>query len=161
MSEEELFPKITRFKDDSAIIAYSLANEKYIVTHDKEKYSVKSIFVSNYAQADGVIKTEPSYSIVVEHPIDKEGQSILTEDDLQTYVKEFVRTIVHGDFDENKICHYIGRRSEELDNMIISEKVKKEIVDEVLEPDLKKRKMDRNYEVRAVWMAAIKTRNEK
>lgn len=149
MSEEELFPKITRFKDDSAIIAYSLSNENYIVTHDKDKYSIKSIFVSSYEQAGGVIKTEPSYCIVVEHPINKEGQSILTEEDLQTYVNEFVRSILHSDFDENKICHYIGRKSEELDNMIISKKVKEEIVDEILEPELAKRRMDRDYATRA------------
>jgi len=150
MSEEELFPKITRFKDDSAIIAYSLSNENYIVTHDKDQYSVKSIFVSNYEQAGGVIKTEPSYCIVVEHPINKEGKSVLTKEDLQTYVNEFVRSILHSNFDENKICHYIGRKSKELDNMIISNKVKEEIVDEVLEPELVKRRMDRDYATRAV-----------
>ena len=150
MSEEELFPKITRFKDDSAIIAYSLSNENYIVTHDKNQYSVKSIFVSNYEQAGGVIKTEPSYCIVVEHPINKEGKSVLTKEDLQTYVNEFVRSILHGNFNENKICHYIGRKSKELDNMIISNKVKEEIVDEVLEPELVKRRMDRDYAARAV-----------
>ncbi len=150
MSEEELFPKITRFKDDSAIIAYSLSNENYIVTHDKDQYSVKSIFVSNYEQAGGVIKTEPSYCIVVEHPISKEGKSVLTKEDLQTYVNEFVRSILHGNFNENKICHYIGRKSKELDNMIISNKVKEKIVDEVLEPELVKRRMDRDYAARAV-----------
>ena len=40
--------------------------------------------------------------------------------------------------------------TKELDNMIISNKVKEEIVDEVLEPELVKRRMDRDYAARAV-----------
>ena len=161
MSEEELFPKTTRFEDGSAIVAYSLSNEKYIVTHGEDKYSLKSIFVSNYAKKGGTIKTEPSNCIVVEHPIDKDGKSELTPEELQEYVVEYVKCVRHGESDKEKICQYIGRKDNKIDRMIISPKVKKEIVEAVLEPDLKKRKMDRNYEVRAVWMATIKSLNEK
>ena len=157
MSEEELFPKITRFEDGSAIIAYSLSNEKYIVTHGEDKYNLKSIFVSNYAPAGGIIKTEPAHCIVVEHPYETE----FTPDDLQNYVIEFVRTINSGNFDENKICQYIGRRNSDVNNMVISGKVQKEIIDRILEPELKKRKMDRNYEARAELIAAMKNQNEK
>ena len=161
MSEEELFPKITSFDDGSAIIAYSLSNEKFIVTHGEDKYSIKSIFVSNYAQEGGTIKTEPSNCIVVEHPINAEGKSELTPENLQDYVVEFVRAIRCGNFDKDKICHYIGRRDDKIDNMIISPKVKREVVDKILEPDLEKRKMDRNYEFRAELLASLKKQNEK
>ena len=152
MSEEELFPKTTRFEDDSAIIAYSLSNEKYIAKHGTDKYSLKSIFVSNYAPAGGIIKTEPSYCIVVEHPY----KNKLTSEDLQNYVIEFVRTILHSNFDENKICHYIGRRNDKENNMVISGKVQREIIDEILEPELEKRRMDRNYAIRAGKVSTIK-----
>ena len=161
MKEEELFPKTTRFEDGSAIVAYSLSNEKYIVTHGEDKYSLKSIFVSNYAKKGGTIKTEPSNCIVVEHPIDKEGKSELTSEELQEYIVEYVKGVQRGEDDKDKICQYIGRRDDRINKMIISSKVKREIVDKVLEPDLKKRKMDRNYEVRAVWMATIKSLSEK
>ena len=154
MSEEELFPKTVKFADDSAIIAYSLSNENYIVKHGADKYNVKSIFVSNYAQAGGIIKTEPSYCIVVEHPVNKE----FTAEYLEEYVVEFVRNMIHGDFDENKICQYIGRKSDEIDNMIISKKVKREIVDKDLEPDLEKRQMDRNYKDRAETISVLEGR---
>lgn len=152
MNEEEMFPKTTRFEDNSAIIAYSLSNEKYIAKHGTDKYSLKSIFVSNYAPAGGIIKTEPSYCIVVEHPY----KNKLTSEDLQNYVIEFVRTILHSNFDENKICHYIGRRNDKENNMVISGKVQREIIDEILEPELEKRRMDRNYAIRAGKVSTIK-----
>ncbi len=157
MSQEDLFPNYQRFDDGSAIIAYSIADERYTVTHGDKKYSVKSIFVSNYAQAGGIIRTEPSYSIVVEHPF----KSQISEKDLQAYIVEFVRTIKYGHFDKNKICHYIGRKDSNTNNMIISEKVKKEIVTNILEPELRKRKTDRDYAKRAELIAAMKRQNEK
>jgi hypothetical protein len=157
MSEEELFPKTTRFEDGSAIIAYGLSNEKFIVTHGDKQYGIKSISTSNYAKKGGTIKTEPAYSIVVEHPYKTE----VTPDDLQDYVVEFVRTILHRDFNKKKICHYIGRKDEETNRMIISNKVQKEIVDEILEPELEKRRSDRNYVVRAMIIANMKKQNEK
>lgn len=157
MSEEDLFPKITSFDDGSAIIAYGIANENYIVTHGEDKYSIKSIFVSNYAQKGGTIKTEPSYSIVVEHPVATEFK----DEDLEVCVVEFIRTIKRGDFDKNKICHYIGRKDNETNNMVISRKVQKEIIDKILEPELAKRKMDRDYENRAQLISAMKNQNEK
>jgi hypothetical protein len=157
MSEEELFPKTTRFEDGSAIIAFSLINEKYIVTHGKKKYAIKSISTSNYAEKGGTIKIEPTYSVVVEHPYRTE----VTPEDLQDYVVEFVRTILHRDFNKKKICHYIGRKDEETNRMIISNKVQKEIVDEILEPELEKRRSDRNYVVRAMIIANMKKQNEK
>ena len=157
MSEKELFPKTTRFEDGSAIIAFGLANEKYIVTHAEKKFGIKSIFVSNYAKKGGIIKTEPSYSIVVEHPYKKD----VTPDELQDYVVEFVRTILYRDFNKKKICHYIGRKDEESNKMIISKKVEKEIVDKVLEPELEKRRSDRNYVVRAMIIPNLKKQIEK
>jgi hypothetical protein len=93
----------------------------------------------------------------VEHPY----KTVVTPDDLQDYVVEFVRTILHRDFNKKKICHYIGRKDEETNRMIISNKVQKEIVDEILEPELEKRRSDRNYVVRAMIIANMKKQNEK
>ena len=86
---------------------------------------------------------------------------VVNPDDLQDYVVEFVRTILHRDFNKKKICHYIGRKDEETNRMIISNKVQKEIVDEILEPELEKRRSDRNYVVRAMIIANMKKQNEK
>ena len=105
MSEEELFPKTTRFEDGSAIIAYGLSNEKFIVTHGDKQYGIKSISTSNYAKKGGTIKTEPAYSIVVEHPY----KTVVNPDDLQDYVVEFV-----GEDDNNSLkslffMFFVGR----------------------------------------------------
>ena len=45
--------------------------------------------------------------------------------------------------------------------MIISGKVQREIVDNILEPELEKRKSDRNYAVRAMIIPNLKIQNEK
>ena len=45
--------------------------------------------------------------------------------------------------------------------MIISKKVEKEIVDKVLEPELEKRRSDRNYVVRAMIIPNLKKQIEK
>ncbi len=156
--EEDLFPQLIRFNDGSAIIVCGVSDEKYKVFHGKEQYKIKSIYVSDYVKEGGIIKTEPSYSIVVEHPIDDNKNAELTSIDLQDYVVEFVREFLHGNFDRRKICHYIGRKNKELDNMIISDKVKKEIVEKELEPALKKRKMDRYNTVKAEFNSVLESR---
>ena len=152
--DENSLPVNVTFSDGSTILAMDPVDTGVKIKHsDGRRYGLMMFDVSNYAKEGETVYFNPFNKVVVEKALNPDGTcSPLTRDEVTSYAVEYVRQLITGNTDPNKICQYIGRLDERTGDMIISQTVKNDVntrLEESVRNEIKARNEQRRIEAEA------------